>query len=204
MRPELPAHPRSMRDPLVRRRRREMLNLPHVAPLTAFVGQLRERGDAEYPYFDPLDGGVSASLLFLFEKPGPMTASKHNHRGSGFISRDNDDPTAEATFYFMQAAGISRRETVIWNIVPGWNGTRNITSHELVAGVCDFESLLSLLPKIRATVLVGRKAARAKNLITSVPVFTSDHPSPLVRARYPERWGSIPEVWAEAALTANG
>jgi hypothetical protein len=54
----------------------------------------------EVPEFDPLDGGVEAQVLFLFEKPGPMTAELGGSKrsGSGFISRNNDDPTAEATF----------------------------------------------------------------------------------------------------------
>ncbi len=57
-------------------------------------GALRERGELEVPDFDPMDAGVEARILFLFEKPGPMT-SKHKtgkRVGSGFISRDNDDP----------------------------------------------------------------------------------------------------------------
>ena len=33
--------------------------------------------------------------------------------GSGFISRDNDDPTAEVIYNFMQQAGIPRRQTII-------------------------------------------------------------------------------------------
>jgi hypothetical protein len=42
--------------------------------------------------------------------------------GSGFISRDNDDPTAEATFHFMERAGIPRRDALIWNHpVVGWS-----------------------------------------------------------------------------------
>jgi len=178
-----------------------MLHMPHISPLTNFVEQLRLRRDAEYPYFDPLDGGTQASLLFLYEKPGPMTAADHNPKGSGFISRDNDDPTAEATFWFMQEAGIPRTETVTWNVVPGWNGTRKISSGELLSGIRDFEELLLLLPRLSAIVLVGKKAASAKPLINSLPVYASDHPSPLVRARFPDRWRRIPEVWAQAALT---
>jgi hypothetical protein len=84
--------------------------------LTQFAAALRERGMGIVPDFDPLDGGVDARILFLFEKPGPMTSEDRG--GSGFISRNNDDPTAEATFRFMQAAGIPRTLTVIWNVVP--------------------------------------------------------------------------------------
>jgi hypothetical protein len=43
--------------------------------------------------------------------------------GSGFISRNNDDPTAEATMGFMEKAGIPHTLTVSWNVIPWWNGT---------------------------------------------------------------------------------
>ena len=41
--------------------------------------------------------------------------------GSGFISRNNNDPTAEAIFQFMEQAGIDRKLTLIWNAIRGWN-----------------------------------------------------------------------------------
>jgi hypothetical protein len=77
----------------------------------------------EVPEFDSLDGGVDARVLFLFEKPGPMTAEGNgaNRRvGSGFISRNNDDPTAEATFTFMRQANLPRKLTILWNVIPWW------------------------------------------------------------------------------------
>jgi hypothetical protein len=52
------------------------LREPHIARLTDFVNSLRARDGNEYPYFDPADGGVNASILFLLEKPGPMTVPK--------------------------------------------------------------------------------------------------------------------------------
>ena len=58
-------------------------------------------GVGPVPDFDPLDGGIETRTLFLFEKPGRMTADGFARRfGSGFISRNNDDQTAEATFAF--------------------------------------------------------------------------------------------------------
>lgn len=110
--------PRSMRDAGVRERRKRMLNLPHIAPLTAYAAKLRARASVEVPDFDPLDGGKNAQVLFLFEKPGPMTAANGKRIGSGFISRNNDDATAEATFNFMKQAHIPRTRTVIWNVIP--------------------------------------------------------------------------------------
>jgi hypothetical protein len=144
---------------------------------------------------------VEALALFLFEKPGPMTVNSGfgKRAGSGFISRNNDDPTAEATYKFMRAAGIPRDQTVIWNVIPWWNGTRNVTGTELREGVRCVRELICLLPKLRAVVLVGKKAAKAHAQLsnTGLVLTSSDHPSPLVRARYLERWRSIPSDWAK-------
>jgi len=193
--------PRSMRSSDVRSARRAMLDLPHIKPLSDFAADLRIRHGVEVPEFDPLDGGVNARILFLFEKPGPMTSDEKSGRaGSGFISRDNDDPSAEATFNFMAAARIPREDTVTWNVVPGWNGTRKITGPELRAGVAEARNLLGLLPHARTVVLVGKKAARAAPLFREAQfkVFESLHPSPLVRASRPEKWGDISRQWADA------
>src|SRR6185437_13372534 len=123
------------------------------------------------PEFDPFDGGVNAKIVFLFEKPSPMTA---NGRGSGFISRNNDDLTAEATFLFMQQAGIPRKATVTWNVIPWWNGTRKVTGRELRDGIACIRKLTALLPKLHAVVLVGEKASRAKTQLedTGLLLFT--------------------------------
>ena len=136
-----------------------MLGLPHMVQLKTFAERLRGPG-LEVPDFDPLDGGVEARALFLFEKPGRMTAGQS---GSGFISRDNDDPTAAATFEFMQQAAIPRELTIIWNVIPWWNGTLAVTKSELQNGASRVNELIHLLPRLRTVVLVGRKAAAAKS-----------------------------------------
>jgi hypothetical protein len=199
--------PRSMREAGVRERRRGMLNLPHVAALTTYAASLREQGSVEVPEFDPLDGGVEAQVLFLFEKPGPMTAERGGSKrsGSGFISRNNDDPTAEATFRFMEQAGIARRLTVTWNVIPWWNYTRKVTGQELREGTACVNELISLLPELRAVVLVGKRAAEAERYLrtTDLPLLASDHPSPLVRAKFPERWNAIPLEWAKVRRFLN-
>jgi len=190
-------YPRSMRDPAVRERRRAMLGEPHIVPLTAYAAKLRQRGSIEVPEFDPFDGGIHAQALFLFEKPGPKTA---NELGSGFISRNNDDPSAEATFNFMQRAQIPRKLTVTWNVIPWWNGTRAITRDELKGGIACLHELIALLPNLKAVVLVGNKAAKARPLLADqshLALFTSAHPSPLVRASQPAKWNAIPTEWAK-------
>ena len=176
-----------------------MLHEPHIAPLTNFVAALREaQPDREFPDFDPLDGGANADLLFLLEKPGPMNAA--SGRGSGFISRNNDDPTAAAVFAFMKQANIPRERTALWNIIPGWNGTMQVKTAEIVTGMDALKSLLPLLPRLQTIILVGRKAQRAEPLLEKLGlrVLKSAHPSPQVRASQPETWREIPAIWAQA------
>src|SRR5258706_115852 len=174
---EIDDRPRSMRDVAVQQRRTAMLYEPHVARLNAFAAKLRERG--EVPNFDPLDGGEAAPALFLFEKPGPMTAEGGSRKraGSGFISRNNDDPTAENIYNFMQRAGIPRRQTVIWNVVPWWNGTRKVTAQELREGTACVKELITVLKSLRVVVMVGSQAAKAKPFLktTGLELFTSCH-----------------------------
>lgn len=141
-------------------------------------------------------------MLFLFEKPGPMTvvAGTTKRAGSGFISRNNDDSTAEATFLFMQQAGIPRKLTVTWNVIPWWNGTRAVSGQELREGVGCVKELIGLLPELTAVVLVGEKAGKAGPYLqtTRLALFTSYPPSPLVRARFRERWDAIAAEWRRA------
>jgi hypothetical protein len=199
--------PRSLREANVRQQRKAMLGLPHVAKLTAYTAELRRDETLTVPDFDPLDGGVDARVLFLFEKPGPMTVESGERGGSGFISRNNDDPTAEATFRFMKQAGIPRKLTVIWNVVPWWNGTRKITARELRQGVARVGELVKLLPALLAVVTVVRKATRAKACLVATTKLTpvdSYHPSPIVKATSPEKWEMIPSQWAEVMKILEG
>lgn len=193
--------PRSFKNREAVAHRRTMLNEPHIARLTAYVESLRAKHPTwEFQDFDPADGGVEADMLFLFEKPGPMTSSTGKRKGSGFISRNNDDPTAEATFSFMAEANIDRKRTVTWNIVPGWNGTTRVSSAECRDGLQELANLVALLPRLRTVVLVGRKAGSAEALMRSLGlrVFTSAHPSPKVRSINRAMWDLIPKQWAEA------
>src|SRR5450759_1526622 len=93
-----------------RENRLRMLHRPHIAPLTQFVLDLRkQRGFSnEVPYFDPCDGGIRAHALFLLESPGPKA------RASGFISRDNPDPSARNFRALLHEANILRENTVLW------------------------------------------------------------------------------------------
>lgn len=194
--------PRSLRYRSVREQRQRLLDQPHVQGLTQYVHELRaQEPKEEVPYFDPLDGGINARVLFLFEKPGPMTSGA-DRVGSGFISRNNDDRTAEATFCFMVEAGIPRELTVTWNVVPWWNGTREVLSGELQRGVREVKNLIRRLPRLQAVVFVGKKANQARRYLerssgSQLAFFSSPHPSPIVRATRRDQWESIPNDWAK-------
>ncbi len=180
-----------------------MLALPHVAPLAAYAASLRSRPDIEVPDFDPLDGGIEARVLFLLEKPGPMTSpSRPRHAGSGFISRDNDGATAETMRRVLLQAGLPRSDTVIWNVIPWWNGTIAVTTAERTAGLQELRHLLALLPRLHTAVLVGRTAAQARPILEGLRVLESAHPSPQVRAGNRRMWDAIPGIWRQAAETA--
>ena len=199
---EEPEAPQALRDPDARARRRELLDARHMWALNEYVAGLRKRPGVEVPDFDPLDGGVDATILFLFEKPGPMTSTTgtRTRTGSGFISRDNDDLTAKNTLMLMRKAGIPRESTVTWNAVPWWDGTTKVTAADLREGAEETKRLTKLLPKLRVVVFVGKKALRARPHLedTGLAFFSSFHPSPKVRAKWPDKWCEIPSVWAEA------
>ena len=116
------------------------------------------------------------------------------------MSRNNDDATAEAIYRFMLQAGIPRSITALWNMIPWWNGTREITQVERVEGLRSIDDLRQLLPNLAAVVLVGGTASRARKYFESrnLPVVTSYHPSPIVRAAARSKWEAIPSQWAEA------
>ena len=175
--------PKILADDEIRQARLAQLDEPHMRPLTQFVSRLREDmgEDAAIPNFDPWDGGINAEVLFLLEAPGPRA------RNSAFVSMNNPDETAKNFFLACQTTGIERKRIVIWNIVPWYIGSdtriRAANASDIKQGIRSLADLLSLLPKLRAIVLVGKKAQRAeKHLATIAPelkLFTSPHPSPM-------------------------
>ena len=106
--------PYSLADIEEQHRRLLLLNLPHMAPLTHYLDEIRrEDGDhLTIPNFDPCDGGVNAKGLFLLDSPDYAAV------GSGFVSRNNMDHASKNLCIFMQRAGIDRRDTLIWNLTP--------------------------------------------------------------------------------------
>ena len=181
--------------------RHALLDQPHMRALAAYAQRLRDQGRGAVPDFDPLDGGGGARLLLVLEKPGPGAVLPG---GSGFVSRDNPDPTARTCRAALD--GIPRAGVVIWNAVPWWNGTMAVRAGERRDGLAELPGLLALLPGLRAAILAGRAAQGAAGVlaVAGVPVFRSVHPSPQARAGPASAagWRCIPEVWAAAWAVA--
>ena len=165
-----------------------------MTPLARYAAALRQRSHGEVPDFDPMDGGVHARALFLFERPAGGALA------SGFVSRNNDDQTAHNMFNFMLEAGLQRADTCIWNIIPFWNGAAKATPADLELGAGLLSGLFDHLPHLRVIVLVGRKAERARPLLADRgwAVLGSCHPSQKNYTLARRKWLSIPRVWAQA------
>lgn len=181
--------PKTLASAVERSARLAMLSQLHIQPLVVLVDRIREAKGTEFhiPYFDPLDGGVDAEILFLLEAPGPKSVV------SGFISRNNPDETAKNFFLLNEAAGIERRRTILWNAVPWYigSGTQIRPAKKMDVREADewLAELISYLHHLRIVVFVGKKSLHAKNVIRSVrqelKVFEMPHPSPMFINRYP-------------------
>ncbi|WP_181147635.1 uracil-DNA glycosylase [Ensifer aridi] len=184
----------------IRAARRAMLHEPHIAPLIAFCERLEKDGLGEVPRFDPLDGGVKARVLYLLEKPGPKT-SPAGKAGSGFISRDNDDPSAAHSFEFHLQSGLPRSDSLLWNVIPWWDGQIAFTNAHRRLGIERLHEMLALLNRLDTIVLVGGTAHKAESALagSGLRILKSWHPSMRVKNSFPDKFASIAEVWKEAA-----
>jgi len=128
----------------------------HIAPINQFVDSLRVSREDWIPYVAPIYGGTQARLLSLLRDPGPKTREKG---GSGFLSMENDDATAEAICHYYERAGIPASEVAPWNIYP-WYINRAPTAVELKRGIEPLRRLLDLMPKLRVVMIHGVSAQR--------------------------------------------
>lgn len=177
----------SLRHPQERSRRLTRIHDPHVRPLNELVERWRLRWpDRRIPWFDPADGGATASILLLLEAPGPRTALEGDQ---GFCSEDNDDATNAVLRLERGNSGLRRRDYVKWNIVP-WQLTdsagkwRSPRPLDLEQAAQPLTELLTVLPDLALVITVGRAAlhgwTRHQTLFAErvVPVLAVPHPSP--------------------------
>jgi hypothetical protein len=155
--------PRGFRDPARIAERTEMLaSAEQTLELEAWAREVEKRRrprqpDVVLPHFDPAEAGISSRALLLLEAPGPKTVPEWG--GSGFISVDNNDPTAQNVWNTRNEVGL-HRGVLAWNIVPWVLGRASVkpSSADLAQGAIELRGLLDILPEVRVIVLAGQKA----------------------------------------------
>lgn len=150
--------PRRMADEEFRRDQEEHAFDPHMAPVNALVDRISDPDGREWmPYVAPMHGGADATVLSLTRDPRPAT---QRHRGSGFVSLENDDPVAEHQWHRFAEAGIHLRTVLPWNAYP-WYTPRTPTPAELEAGVNALARLVAVAPALQVVLLQGRTPREA-------------------------------------------
>jgi len=176
-------------------RRRALLgSAPHMQPLLPLLQALRQRrGKKAVPAFDPLDGGADAAVLFLLETPGQRAVE------SGFISRNNPDPSARHMLSMLQEARLPRQATLLWNVVPWHLNGREPRRSDLAKARKWLEKLLACLPHLEYVVLVGGHAHSMHIWLstrTQAHILACHHPSGRSLNLDPERRSQNIEVFA--------
>lgn len=167
-------------DPEEAARRYCQRYLPAVAPLNRWV-EAQAGGTRAMPYFDPLDGGVGASVLVLLEAPARHAMQPR------FVSRDNPGPAQRNLKRFLEQAQLERAETVLWNTVPWLQPLEaaplRLRASDIRNGIALLGEVLGLLPCLRVVVCAGRTARQAQATIQEARpgllVLSMPHPSPL-------------------------
>ncbi len=159
-------------------KRLALVDEPPVRRLNAWVRDeirpsplLPEGAGRTVPWFDPEGGGEDAQLLFLMQDPSEVAA------GTGFVSTDNDDPSARNATLACESADLPGRLRVHWNVFPHWvnvvrqrqhvDPTRPPQSYSQAtdAAVHFLGELLGhLLPRLQVIVLLGRHAQNGWDL----------------------------------------
>ena len=176
--------------------RLQRLTAPHMRDLEQLRLRIEAASGETVPHFDPDSGGVDAEALFVLRDPS-VAASEV----SGFISIDNNDPTARAATSFYDATGLDRQRTLHWNAVPWEVGKRPIAQQAQLAGPY-LQELVSMLSLLKVIVVLGRPARESWDLLDidpGVPVLRCPHPNPQAWHQIDRLSGRLnKEVTAEA------
>lgn len=173
--------------PHVLEQRRAMRYEGVVGPLNKWVDELRASTGESVPYFDPRAATEGVDVLVLLQDP-----SGEAQLGSGFISRDNNDPTAHNSTLAAEAGRLPYSRSLHWNVVPWWVanpafGRRSLTAEARRAAPFLAELLCLLGSPPQVVLLLGKQAQKAwfsmlidaPREVRALSVVTAPHPSPL-------------------------
>ena len=206
--PESDDTPYALKNGDVRERRLSLIGADHVRDLNDLVRRIRrDRSVPKHvPWFDPMDGGVHARCLLLFEAPGPIAVE------TGFVGQHNPDRTGRNTWELRYEAGLLNHSIVTWNIVPWFLASEDgksrthPTAEDREAASTYLIELLSLLSSLSVIVTLGSHASKGLQGIVSrglvqnhPPLRQTALPSPSVRNVYPQKYAEIRSVLCEVA-----
>lgn len=150
-----------MADPQFRKDQHNRLKEPHIAPITEFVDSL-STPERWLPYVAPLHGGTEVRMLSVLRDPG--SGAGREGRGSGMLSIENNDVTAETQFGLMTAAGLTPGDFIPWNSYP-WYINEKPDNAQLMEGGSALFKLIDLLPNLEIVLLQGSEAQTAWSLL---------------------------------------
>lgn len=205
--------PRGHRDPGFLAAKRARLFEAQVAPLQDLAEEIRQTTGGEVPAFDPDSGGIFARALFLFEAPGARSTAAGGPRaaakGSGIISEDNDDPSAQNMWLINRSAQLQREMYLPWNVVAWYIGSttqiREATLDDLTLARPWLGRLIALLPELRVVATFGAVPLRGwmDHLRNAdghlIPTLAGPHPSARVLNTRPEARAQIEAVTRRVA-----
>jgi len=140
---------------------------PQVLAVNSLVDELKQaRPGLAVPFVAPHYTAANARILALSSNPGPRAAGDS---GSGLLSRENDDPSAERMSRVLQAVGLGDADSMPWNAYPWYvhdNYPDGLPPALLAEGLQPFAQLLERHPNIQAIVAHGGDAKRFMRLFT--------------------------------------
>jgi hypothetical protein len=147
-----------------------------------------EKPGVSVPYVAPHYNAANATILTLSSNPGPFAigADGDTDTHPGFLSLENDDPSAERMSEVFATVGLSDEHVLPWNAYPWYvhqaypNG---LPEGLLAEGLDPLKKLLELHPQIRTVVAHGKDAKRAMRQFTSKKRF-----APFVAERELKVW----------------
>lgn len=136
---------------------------PNVLAINSLCDVLmKERPQAKrIPYVAPHYDATTARILSLSSNPGPLASGE---RGSGFLSIENDDGSAERMGSIWQSVGLTDADALPWNAYP-WHvhdtHANGLTSTLIDDGLGPIKRVLELHPSITAVVAHGGDARQS-------------------------------------------
>jgi hypothetical protein len=149
---------------------------------------MAEKPDSTVPYVAPHYNAANAKILSLYSNPGPRLG---DGSAPSFLSRENDEPTAERMSQIYATVGLSDADVVPWNAYP-WNLQQaypnGLPPQLVVDGLVPLKRMLELHPRIRAVVAHGADAQRSMRLLSTKKRFADfarSRPLVVLEARHP-------------------